>query len=267
VRSPAPVLPAAVVALTTRDRARRLIRPAFPRKRGGRLVIVRTASELGRAVRAELVDAVLLDVAAGEEAWQGASLALELPGIPFLALAPWWPSDAHLLARAVAAECVELLAEGVDDAALSALVEPHRFTTRFAAALWEPPSRLGITTELQRAVWWSVIGRAGRPTTTAMLAEHFRMSREHLSRSFSAGGTPTLKRVMDLVRVCAAAELAKNPGYDVGDVSRLLGFASSSHLAATAQRLVGTRPSSLARLRTVDLMARFLEVQGATGRD
>ena len=246
------------MALTTRERARRLIRPAFPRRRAGRLVIVRNASELGRAVRAELVDAVLLDVGAGEEAWHGASLAREVPGVPFLALAPLWPGDAQLLTRAVAAECVDVLTEGVDDMVLSALLQPHRFTMRFAEALHEPPARLGLTTELQHAVWRSVIGRTGRPTTTAMLAEYFHMSREHLSRSFSAGGSPTLKRVMDLVRICAAAELAKNPGYDVGDVSRLLGFASSSHLAATAQRLVGTRPSSLARLRTVDLVARFL---------
>lgn len=260
VRAAAPVLPAVVVALTTRERARRLVRPAFPRRRGGgRVTIVRSATELGRAMRAELVDAVLLDIGAGDEAWRGAALARELPGIPFLGLSPLWPGDAQQLARAVGSECVDVLVEGVDDGVLAALIEPYRFTSRFAAALREPPPGFGLDTELQRAVWRSVVGRVGRPTTTALLAEHFRMSREHLSRTFSAGGSPTLKRVMDLVRVCAAAELAKNPGYDVGDVSRLLGFASSSHLAATAQRLVGTRPSSLARLRTVDLVARFLE--------
>ena len=83
------------------------------------------------------------------------------------------------------------------------------------------------------------------------------MTREHLSRTFSAHGAPNLKRVIDLVRLLAAAELAKNPGYDVGDVARVLEFASSSHLSTTAQRVVGTRPASLARLRSVDLIDRF----------
>ena len=46
------------------------------------------------------------------------------------------------------------------------------------------------------------------------------------------------------------------------DVSAILDFASSSHLAVTAQRIFGTRPASLARLRTTDLIDRF--AQGRT---
>lgn len=88
------------------------------------------------------------------------------------------------------------------------------------------------------------------------------MSREHLSRNFSGLGSPNLKRVIDLVRMIAAAELAKNPGLDIRDIAHILGFASSSHLAVTAQRVLGTRPASLSRLRTVDLIERF--VQGRT---
>ena len=57
----------------------------------------------------------------------------------------------------------------------------------------------------------------------------------------------------------AAAELAKNPGYDVADVARVLEYASSSHLSTTSQRIAGTRPASLARLRAVDLIERFLK--------
>lgn len=257
VRTAAPVVPAAVIVLTTRERARRLVRPAFPRRRG-RVVMVRAASEIERALRAELVDAVLIDTAVGEGAWAGAALAREFPSLPFFVLAPLWPADAPLFARAAALECADVLGDGVDDVALAALIEPHRFTIRFAAALCEPPQSFALTTSLQREVWRSIVGRAGRPTTTSVLAEHFRLSREHLSRSFAASGAPTLKRVIDVVRVCAAAELAKNPGYDVADVARLLGFASSSHLAATTQRLVGTRPTSLARLRTVDIFERVL---------
>ena len=43
------------------------------------------------------------------------------------------------------------------------------------------------------------------------------------------------------MRLISAAELAKNPGYDVSEVARVLEFASPSHLTSTAQRIVGTR--------------------------
>jgi transcriptional regulator GlxA family with amidase domain len=97
---------------------------------------------------------------------------------------------------------------------------------------------------------------------TETIAEHLGVTREHLSRSFSASDAPNLKRIIDLVRVIAAAELAKNSGYDLGDVSRVLGFASPSHLSSTAQRIVGTRSASLARLRTTDLIERFRAGRG-----
>jgi AraC-like DNA-binding protein len=92
---------------------------------------------------------------------------------------------------------------------------------------------------------------------TAGLAEALGVTREHLSRTFAADGAPNLKRIIDLVRLISAAELSKNPGYDVRDVAKVLSFASSSHLSSTAQRIAGTRPASLARLRTVDLIERF----------
>ena len=92
------------------------------------------------------------------------------------------------------------------------------------------------------------------------------MTREHLSRSFSSAGAPNLKRVIDLVRLLAAAELSKNPGYDVRDVARVLGFASASHLSSTAQRVVGTKPASLSRLRAIDLFERFGQGRGRSRR-
>lgn len=248
--------PAAVVAFAPRDRVRRMLRDAFPRRRG-RVVLARTAAAFDRAVRAELVDAVVVDAGGGEDAWRVAAMARELPSVPFLAVVSPRPTDAHVLARAAAADVAELVVEGVDDAALAALIEPRRFTTRLAAALAEPPAALRLVTPRQRDVWRSVVSMAGRPATTSDVAARFGVTREHLSRTFAAGGAPTLKRVIDLVRLCVAAELAKNPAYDIADVARILGFASSSHLSTTTQRLVGTRPTSLARLRTVDLLERF----------
>jgi AraC-like DNA-binding protein len=250
------VAPASVVAFAPRDRVRRLVREAFPRRQG-RVVVARSVPEFSRLLRAELVDAAVLDAGAGEDVWAAAELARELPSVPFVAVVPSRAADAGLVARAVAADVADVILEGVDETVLAALVEPLRFTSRFRLALREPPPALRLTSPLQLEVWRSLVALAGRPTTTAALAERFGVTREHLSRSFSTGGAPTLKRAIDLVRVCVAAELAKNPGYDVADVARILGFASSSHLATTTQRLVGTRPSSLARLRTVDLLERF----------
>jgi AraC-like DNA-binding protein len=106
------------------------------------------------------------------------------------------------------------------------------------------------------------VGWAGRPVRTQLLADALGVTREHLSRTFAAEGAPNLKRVIDLVRLIAAAELAKNPGYDVRDVAEVLDFASSSHLSSTAQRIVGTKPTSLARLRAVDLVERFTHGHG-----
>ena len=134
-----------------------------------------------------------------------------------------------------------------------------RSTEIVAAALDEPPPQLGLSTERQLAVWRAIIAHGGRPVRTAPLAQSLGISREHLSRAFAAGGGPNLKRVIDLVRLIAAAELAKNPGFDVRDVAAVLEFASSSHLSTAAQRVAGTRPASLARLRAVDLIQRFAQ--------
>jgi AraC-like DNA-binding protein len=162
----------------------------------------------------------------------------------------------------VSLEFCDILAEGVDDIVAKDVVAPRTFSARFMSALAEPPASLGLKTPMQRATWRSILAGAGRPVRTAALASEVGVSREHLSRHFSTPGAPNLKRVIDLVRMISAAELAKNPGLDIRDVAKILGFASSSHLAVTAQRVLGTRPASLSRLRTVDLIDRF--TQGRT---
>jgi transcriptional regulator GlxA family with amidase domain len=166
------------------------------------------------------------------------------------------------VARCAGLGFVDFIVDGIDDNAARDLVLPHTFSTRFRQALGEPPQSLGLTTQLQRSAWEVVVAHSGRPVTTTELAKAVGLSREHLSRNFSRPGAPNLKRVIDLVRLVAAAELAKNPGHDIRDIARILDFASSSHLAVTAQRIFGTRPASLARLRTIDLIDRF--AQGRT---
>ena len=257
------VTPLPLVLLhTTRERARAMMRTAFPRRRA-RLVLARTADELEALFRVDLVDAAVIDLAgAHEDTWRAAALALEFPSMPFYGLTSLRPAEAPALAQCATLHFADVLVESVDDAVHRELVLRHAFSTRFATALHEPPASLALETPLQRAAWRGIVAWGGRPVRTQLLADALGVTREHLSRTFSADGSPNLKRVIDLVRLIAAAELAKNPGYDVRDVAEVLDFASSSHLSSTAQRVVGTKPASLARLRAVDLVERFSRGHG-----
>ncbi len=254
VRSPVPL---SVVVLTSRDRARAVVKDAFPRRRT-RLTLARTIREFERGFRTSLVDAAIVDLAGpAEDVMAAVDMAREFPSAPFFALTSLRANDAAVAARAAAYDFADVLVEGVDDHVMRELVTPRAFTTRFAAALAVPPESLQVDTPLRLDSWRVLVSHAGRPIHTNEVAAELGVTREHLSRAFGAAGAPNLKRVIDLVRLAAAAELSKNPGYDVGDVARVLGFASSSHLSTTSQRIVGIRPSSLARLRTVDLFERF----------
>ncbi len=245
-----------IVALLKRDRARALVRGAFPRRRA-HVHLAKSAADVEELLIKELVDAVIVDAGAGDDAQRLLARAEEFSSVPFVLITTLLPADGPLVARAADAGVCDLLVEGVDDSVARELVSRRAFSTRFERALTAPPPVLHLETPLQIAVWQSVVRRAGRPVRTDQLAKELSVSREHLSRSFAVGQAPTLKRVIDLVRVLAAAELSKNAGYDVRDVAQVLGFASSSHLSSTTQRLVGARASSLSRLRAVDLLDRF----------
>lgn len=213
--------------------------------------------------RRVLVDAALVDLGApDDDVWKSAAFAAEFPSAPFFAILPLRPSDTPTVARCVGLGFIDVIVEGIEDNAARDLLHPHAFSARFRKALLEPPHSLGLNTPLQKTAWEVIVSHSGRPVTTKELAKAVGLSREHLSRNFAKPGAPNLKRVIDLVRLIAAAELAKNPGHDIRDIARILDFASSSHLAVTAQRIFGTRPASLARLRTTDLIDRF--AQGRT---
>lgn len=258
---PTTMLPC-IVVFALRERARSVVRAAFPRRRA-RVIAVRTGDELGETLRTTLTDAVIVDLGTpGGETERALALAREFPSLPFVGIAPLRGADGPALASAVVHEFADVVVEGVDDGVLRALVAPLAFSTRFANALWNPPPTLRLDAVLQQSAWRSVIVQGGRPVKTGALASTLGVTREHLSRSFALAGAPNLKRVIDLVRLLAAAELSKNPGYDVRDVARILGFASASHLSSTAQRVVGMKPASLARLRAVDLVDRFGQGRG-----
>jgi AraC-like DNA-binding protein len=249
--------PVTVVVLAVRDRVRALTRLAFPRRRA-RVIVVRHLRDFSRAFRTQLVDAAVVDLGApNDETPRAIEHARDFPSVPFFGVTPLRATDASLVARCASHEFADVAVDSVDEPVLRELILPRTFTWRFAEALRDPPAALHIDTPLRRQAWTALIGYGGRPVLTDTLAAALGITREHLSRAFSSEGAPNIKRIVDLVRLIAAAELAKNPGYDVGDVARVLGFASSSHLSTTAQRIVGTRPTSLARLRAVDLIDRF----------
>ncbi len=258
----------------------------FP-KRKWRVIAARDAAEFSSTLRRILVDAALVDIGSPlslaamastgsgnggpfaatnggttDETWKIAALAQEFPSAPFFAITPLRATDAPAVARCAALDFCDVIADGIDESVARDLVAPQTFSARFYAALVVPPPALRLETPMQLASWRAILTSGGRPLRTSALAAAAGVSREHLSRNFSVPGSPNLKRIIDLVRMIAAAELAKNPGLDIKDIARILGFASSSHLAVTAQRVIGTRPASLSRLRTVDLIDRF--VQGRT---
>jgi AraC-like DNA-binding protein len=250
----------ALVTLLKRERARALVRTAFPRRRA-HLIAAKSATDIGELLVQQLIDGVLIDGGAGEDAQKSLALAADFITVPFFLITPSMPQDSPTIAKAVECGIAELIVEGVDDAGTRDMVLRRSFSYRFERALFAPPPSLQLETPLQIAVWQSVVKRAGRPVRTDQLAKELGVSREHLSRSFAVGNAPTLKRVIDLVRIISAAELSKNAGFDVRDVAVVLGFASSSHLSGTSQRLVGARASSLTRLRTIDLLDRFVTMR------
>ncbi len=253
---------ATVVAFAPREKTRALLRQRLPRRRG-RMAFARGAEELSSLFRRMVVDLAIVDISVGGvECERTVAVAREFPTVGFIALAPYRAVDGPLIARCAELDFSEILAEGVDDVMLADAATAYGFSARFAQLHENPPAALGLDGERRLSTWRRIVAHAGRPVRTAELALVSGLSREHLSRSFARSGAPNLKRVIDLVRLLSAAELAKNPGYDIGDLARVLGFASSSHLSATAQRLLGIQASSLAPLRAVDLVDRFVRGRG-----
>ena len=251
-----------VIAYAPRERTRAWVKRLAGR-RPGHLALARSLKEFSEIFRTELVDAALVDVGVADGSEGAAALALEYPSVAFLAITAFRPTDGPALARCAEVAFADVLVEGVDEGVVRDLVGRFGYSARFATALELPPAPLALGSPLHLAAWRFIVASGGRPIRTSTLASSLGLTREHLSRSFGSGGAPTLKRLIDLVRLLSAAELAKNPGYDVGDVARVLRFSSSAHLSLTAQRLIGRRASSLASMRGVDVIERFS--QGVRG--
>jgi len=173
-----------------------------------------------------------------------ASLFARFPGIPRLMYAPYRPDDGDAL-LVCQRSSASVAVEGVDDAVLGDMISRLSLSAERRRAMSDAPRVLRLSEQLQREVWDYLLTNVATPIRTDHVARRFRVSREHLSRQFGAGGAPNLKRVIDLTRIACAAQLLENPGYTATQVASILGFASSSHLSDTARRVAGLSAKSL----------------------
>jgi AraC-like DNA-binding protein len=239
-----------------RREARRAVKQGYPRHAGS-VRLCRTFQAIERLLDQRLVDAVVLDVRSCTEA--GLTLPERFPRIPVYALSAVRPDDAPLVASCQRAGFAGVLVEGVDNAVAGEWIAARTAQVARRAALADAPRLLRLTDRLQLAAWEEVLRRSGMPTQTGQVAQALRVTREHLSREFGAGGAPNLKRVIDLARAACAADLLGNPGYTVRAVVRILGYASPSHLAGAARRVAGATPHELGELGPGGVLARFLK--------
>jgi len=187
-----------------------------------------------------------------------ADLRARLPGIPVVAYAPFRPDDGELLLACRKHAVATVAVEGVDDAVVGDMVARVSLTAQRRRALADAPRMLRLTESLQRDAWNLLLAEVERPIRTTELARKLRVSREHLSRQFGAGGAPNLKRVIDLTRIACAAQLLANPGYPIPTVVRLLHFAASSHLSGTARRIANVSTTGLGALGPRGVLQAFV---------
>lgn len=221
------------------------LRRAMPR--GGMTVAsCRGAAGLGRLLESRLVEAIItaprLAIAPAVT-----ELFTRFPGVPRLLYAPFRPDDGDVL-EASYRSGVSVAVEGVDDAMLGDMIGRVSLSAERRRALGDAPRVLRLHETLQQQVWDYLVGNVATPVRTDEVAQRFQVSREHLSRQFGAGGAPNLKRVIDLTRVACAAQLLGNPGHTSASVAKILGFASSSHLSDTSQRVAGVPAQKLATI-------------------
>jgi AraC-like DNA-binding protein len=225
--------------------------------RGGPpMVACRSLGALERLVTSRLVDAVVVTPRGGRLAALH-DLRSRFPSIPVLAFAAFRPDDGELLLECRRDRVSEILVEGVDDVVAGEILARCSASAERRRVLADAPRVLQLADPLQGEVWRLLLDRVDRPTRTAAVAKRLKVSREHLSRQFGAGGAPNLKRVIDLTRVACAAHLLQNPGFEVRTVVRVLNFASPSHLSGTARRIAGVRATGLRDMGPRGVLAAF----------
>jgi AraC-like DNA-binding protein len=229
---------------------------------GHRILACRSADALRRALARRMLDAVVVGLRAMRSA-ELLGMRVQFPALPVIAYGAFRPDDGELLFRLAQPEGVAAVAvEGVDDAVVGDLVWSRSLSQQRRVLLADAPRLLRLSEPLQQRTWQVLLADGWSPIRSADLARRLGLSREHLSRQFGAGGAPNLKRVADLMRIVTAAQLLANPGYSTRDVARLLGFASQSHLGATARRIAGIPAARLGATGLRGVFEAFLREAG-----
>jgi len=244
----------AIAAILEHPEAVAALRRSLPRK-DVRVVRCRQLKALRALLARRVLEAAVVAPAVGPEAV--AAFREAFPEITIVLYGKLRPDDGDTVLRWRRAGVSAVALQGVDDPVVGEIVRRVSLTARRREALAAGPRLLRLSERLQRDLWNLLVQEAGEPLKTDDLARRFRMSREHLSRQFGAGGAPNLKRVVDLLRVVAAAQLLANPGYTPGEVARLLHFSSASHLSRTTQRVAGATAADLRGLTPGEILARF----------
>jgi AraC-like DNA-binding protein len=245
----------AVAALLESREASHALRRSLPRGAWS-LIRCRNPAALRATLKSRLVDAIVLRPQAAllpavEQLREG------FPGVPVIAFGPLRPDDGAVMLSCHESRLAGLVVEGVDNAVVGELVVRLSAAEERRRLLADAPRALRLVDPLQREVWAYLLERVDHTVRTGALAQRLRVSREHLSRQFAAGGAPNLKRAIDLTRVACAAQLLRNPGYDTATAARLLNFATSSHLTSTARRIAGVPAGGLAGLGPRGVLAAF----------
>ncbi|HEV8600662.1 MAG TPA: AraC family transcriptional regulator [Gemmatimonadales bacterium] len=254
----------AVAALLDSRAALGALRRTLPRG-AAPVAACRSVKGLELALRTRLLEAIVLGAAVARQLSLEA-LRTRFPNIPIVVFGVLRSEDAELLLSWQRLAVAAVAIEGVDDPVIGDLVVRESVSARRAAALAEVPRLLRLSEPLQRKTWELLVAEFGRPPRTATLARSLRLSREHLSRQFGAGGAPNLKRVADLLTVHAALSLLGNPGYSVPAVAGLLDFGTPSHLRLVVKRITGLGVEEARGLGERDVLGRFLRMSARTRR-
>lgn len=249
--------PATVLLVcSTRERPRHLLTRAFPRGRA-QVHVVRAPEEIEGALRSMLVDAIIVDLLPATLATVGVRAvehATRHAPIPAVGLVSPRTLDAALVTQLYAAGMATVLVDGVDDALVRALLHPVLLTTRFTtrADVLLAAHHVG---PLAETVWRTGVSHTGRLTSVAGVARQLGLSREHLSRSLAAAGSPGPKQLLDLVRLLVVqTQLAA--GVPVARAAARLGYSSVSHLARAARLATGLTPGHWGGLSAEALIER-----------
>jgi AraC-like DNA-binding protein len=181
----------------------------------------------------------------------------DYPFVPIFGFSVLRPDDGPIIRDFWSAGAVDVIASKVEQAIAGELVASRTMINVIRHELGDAPRLLRLTEPVQLRVWREVIERVDQELRTVTIAKEFGMSREHLSREFAAGDAPNLKRLIDLVKVAVAARMLANPGYTPPMVTRILGFATSSHLTTCVKRVAGVKTAELPELGPRGVLNRF----------